>query len=793
MTGPEKEPRSHTNNPYGLPHYLKTHLKETSLLSTHFSDKFRNSFFASLSRWNAVFHDAAKVAPEIQAYLDACESGRPAKSVPHAPPSARAAWLALTRWLDARIKASAKLSAQLAGTSTEAVVQAVLPWPEIILPIYGHHAGLGNAATILQDVAAASDKHAGEALAFLDREGLVPASFPQAIPIADTRRDLLIRMLLSVLVDADRLDTGSHFAARREAFRSHWAEVSGLPQRFYDAQRLLEQNAAGHVSSGTLSPVLFRARTALVNAALAAADGRPGLVRLKAPTGTGKTRAYLGHAVRQIELSRQKGFDPFERIIVALPFLTIIDELAEDLHRIFDGATPAVLEHHSHSRPDPRGKSGSFEAQDTRALAARLAEENWDAPLVVTSFVQLLESLFSNHPSAVRKVHNIVRSVIVLDEIQQIPVGFLDPVMDVLRTLVEDYGCHVVLSTATQIAHEQSRSLPSLAGARFRDIALPHEDQAAMETAAKRVYARRHRNPLSAQDLAARVTRSGSQHLVVLNSRRDALRVFDALCERDAPGARLHLSTWLCPAHRKRLLADIRRMTGDGRPLFVVSTQLIEAGVNLDFPTVWRDMAGVLNLLQAAGRANREGRLAFGVLEIIELLDRTLPGGEYAEACEIGRTLIEGARVIAPQEGLTAPEVSLWPDTTWIDLFDPSLMERQIVRLMASRGTDRERIQDARLRLDFPEVASKFRLMEDDSVPACVDWNGGHQALDRFLRSPSRETRRNLESFLVPVPRTRLPSMMADGNAEWAAEGLLRWTAGYDGALGVGRFLVAGT
>ena len=321
---------------------------------------------------------------------------------------------------------------------------------------------------------------------------------------------------------------------------------------------------------------------------LAAAPLAPGFFALNVPTGGGKTYSSLAFA-----LAHALAHD-LRRVVVAIPFTSIIEQTADAYRQALGVLTErGLVEHHCSLAP----------AKDTRAN--QLAAENWDAPLVVTTNVQLYESLFAAAATPCRKVHRLVRSVIVLDEAQTIPVELLRPTLLALQELVCHYGCTVVLCTATQPALEWRAGEFELGLRNVRPII---QDQAALFAALRRVEVVRV-GRLGDEALADLIAAEHAA-LCIVNTRRHAAELYDALVARGGPAGCYHLSTFMCAQHRRDQLAEIRRRLRDSQPCRLVSTQLIEAGVDVDFPAVYRAPAGFDSLAQAAGRCNREGSRA---------------------------------------------------------------------------------------------------------------------------------------------------------------------------------------
>lgn len=551
--------------------------------------------------------------------------------------------------------------------------------------------------------------------------------------------DVWTRFLFSCLIDADRLATEDFYSpGLRLAALAGREDVPTLRWRLDDS---IDAMVAG-LSAERRASTVNRRRAEVLAACRAEADRPPGLFSLTVPTGGGKTLAAMSFALRHAERHGLR------RVIAAIPFTSIIEQNAAVYRRALGEAN--VIEHHSGLDP--------LKAQETSSRAEtrrRLAAENWDAPVIVTTNVQLFESLFAASPSRCRKLHNIARSVILLDEAQTLPADYLLAVLDVLKELTLHYGCTVVLTTATQPALKRRESLPQgLEGVMeiipdtlslARDLQRVHVSWPAADAPALPYAA-------LAEELATH-----ERVLAVVHKRRDARALVERLPEEN----RFHLSALMCPAHRSARLAEIKERLQDGLPCRLVSTQLIEAGVDVDFPVVYRCLGGLDSLAQAAGRCNREGRLA-----------------------EKGRVVFFRAETLPPPglpcKGLEVIEAMLRDDT--IDLDDPAAYETYFRKLYLACDLDPQGIQSLRQSLSFSTVAGKLRLIDDASTPVVVPYGAAGERLDALRRDgPDRLLLRSLQPFLVNLFERDVSKLKNAGALEEVVDGVLALVPAFHG------------
>jgi CRISPR-associated endonuclease/helicase Cas3 len=691
-------------------------LEAVACLAADLAKKFQAESWGYVA---GLLHDLGKGQPDFQVYLEDCQN-HPEKKIRGPDHSSAGAVLAWQRY-----------------------------WEGLACLLAGHHGGLPSRTNLKERIwKKSNDPAILDALRQAGKILTLPERPPLPIFKSPTQTELFLRLLFSALVDADYLDTEAHFDPGRSGLRLRSFDLAGLAESFWKEQ----DNLSGHDQS-----TVNLARHKIYQACLEAAEWAPGIFRLTVPTGGGKTLSGMAFALRHA-LKHQK-----HRIIVAIPYTSIIDQTAQVYRAIF--GEEAVLEHHS-------ALAVTEEEEDyLRSQWARLAAENWDAPIVVTTTVQFFESLFSNRPAACRKLHNVAQSIIILDEVQTLPTGLLAPVLEVLQQLVDHYGVTVVLSTATQPSLVDSGS-PYLKGLRgeIREIV---PDPARYFQALKRVSYDCPGEAWSWEQVAQEMA-AEPRCLAVVNTKKDALALLDALNDPEA----LHLSTLLCMAHRREVMEEIKKRLDPEMPMpcRVVATQVVEAGVDLDFPVVLRALGPLDRIVQAAGRCNREGRLSMGRVVIFKAAEGNLPckNCDYRTATDLAASYLGRAGV---------------------DLHNPNLFESYFKELYVSVETDVKNINELRAKLNFPEVASRFKLIEDASVPLVVRYPKEDSSVDDLLwrlQTPetllggeARRLLRRLQPYLVNVRRGPLARYQQQGLVRELPLGLWEWQGNYHPVKGL--------
>jgi len=609
------------------------------------------------------------------------------------------------------------------------------------LPIAGHHGGLAGSGDLsLRLEEFLETQQAGlKALAIALRDARVLPRLERVSLNRGTGREFLIRMLLSALADADFLATEEHFEPTKASARGSWPTLDTLWSRFLPNQDGVLAKAAKDPTPAN------KIRAEVYNCCLDAAMSEPGFFRLTVPTGGGKTRSSLAFGLVHALKHRLR------RVVFAVPYTSITDQTAREYRSIF--GDDAILEHHSQMEQPETGES-----QGRATVRHRLSTENWDSPIIVTTTVQLFESMFARRPGKVRKLHNLAKSVIVLDEVQTLPVELLETTLEGLRTLVSEYGCTVVLCTATQPAYERTPVLNRLGNVKPIEI-VPQYARHFKDLESRVRYIPRS-EPLSWADLAAEI-RGEDQVLVVLNASRDAMALLEAL--GDTPDV-VHLSTLLCGAHRRRVLSDIESRVKGGL-VRAVCTQVVEAGVDLDFPLVYRAMGPLDRIVQVAGRCNRHGtRPEQGRVIVFEPRDGSMPRGSY----QVGTRVAE--RLLA-RDGPAG-------------LSDPKLYAEYFEIVFSNANLDAKNIQEFRRALDYPETADRFRFIQP-TVSAVVPYGEAEAKLREWEMAPSRRAWRALQPYVVNLFLWQVPGFERDGFLESLDTGLYRWLGRYDLIRGI--------
>jgi CRISPR-associated endonuclease/helicase Cas3 len=678
---------------------LATHLHNVAALAKEFATPFG---LAAEAESAGLLHDLGKYRNEFQEYLRQKRKAGP--DTHHAIYGAASAF------------------------TDELLLQA--------FAIAGHHSGLPDQHDLNNAVCGEKYDAVKRAIRLLDdfrgNVGKVNLGNSPLVQGAIQREDIYClefatRMVFSALVDADRLDA-AHWPEPVSVDNALTTQRSGdlLDKVMAERERKRQNKLTGEKEAK-----LQQLRNNVFDASLQAASLDPGFFSLTVPTGGGKTLSAMAFALAHAKAHGLR------RVIVVIPFLSIIEQNASVYRKIL--GDDSVLEHHS-AAPEFNDKD-----EEERA-ALETATENWDAPIVVTTSVQFLESLFANKPAKCRKLHRVARSVVVFDEVQTLPTHLLAPVLNVFRELQRNYGVSFVFSSATQPAFSKTGQLPDgFTPEEMREIA-PEVPQLFQALCRVEYHFPKREERLDWPEVAKRLA-TERQSLCVVNLRRHAsllwMQVRETVSEADGTAV-FHLSSSMCAQHRLDVLDRVRRLLAARCPCHLVSTQLIEAGVDVDFPIVWRAMGPLDSIVQVAGRCNREGRLPddeFGRVYVFTPKDNGLPmGGLYQTATGFSSTILLG---ITPHELAT----------------NPALFTRYFGMIHALPQPEGVAIQDHRRELFFRVVGREAKVIEDDTLPVVVDY-GEAKFLIYEIRNRQRAANeprfdkgdlRHLQRFMVNV------------------------------------------
>ncbi|AUI65270.1 MULTISPECIES: CRISPR-associated helicase Cas3' [Glaesserella] len=674
-------------------HILQDHLKKVSELAVRFAGK-RGSLFVEYA---GLLHDLGKFQLAFQEYirkvsglekenahLEDIENNKP-KKIPHSTAGAKYA----VNHLDPLL---GHLLAYL---------------------IAGHHAGLADwhdKGSLKARLQKADDELSAALLGVtqselsndfwqLDEDRLI-SEFQRLFQNNGNlaaELHIWIRFLFSCLVDADFLDTEAFMAGFATADKAKQAGIRPSFPDLHELYQCYELYMAELAKKTDLGRLVNQERQVILQQCFSAAELDKSLFSLTVPTGGGKTLASLGFALKHALKFHKK------RIIYAIPFTSIIEQNAAVFRKVL--GDNVVLEHHSNLEV----------SESNETTKNRLATENWDAPLIVTTNVQLFESLFAARTSRCRKIHNIADSVVILDESQQLPREFQKPITDMMRVLAQDYGTTFVLCTATQ--PELGKEIDAFGRVDMEGLNDVYEIIQDKTTLAKRLqrvqinFPEANSPKQTWQQIAAEITTQPCV-LAVVNTRRHARQLFAELPD---DGIKLHLSANMCAAHRAEVIALIRRYLHEyhnghlNQPLWVVSTQLIEAGVDVDFPVVYRAMAGLDSIIQTAGRCNREGKLPDLGKVVVFRAEQGAPSGSLKQGQDITEEMLVKGLLSEP----------LLPET-FSDYFRRFRAKGAVDKYNISADLTAECSQQNPLAFKFRTAAEKFRLIDNKGVALIV-------------------------------------------------------------------------
>lgn len=666
---------------------LEVHLKNVAELARQFAEPFRGGDWAELIGW---LHDIGKSSQEFQNMLiktadnntnTEIRSGHPDHSTAGAQEANQLYTNGFGKLLAYAI--ASHHSGLLDGKSNEACLSDRL---KKVIPDYSSFLNhLIEFNTNIESLPFTSAKGNNERVAF--------------------QLQFFIRMLFSCLVDADFLDTEAFMNKNNSILRRNTVEISKMNFKLMEALEKLSSEAS--------KTTVNRYRKEILQQCIVAADNSPGLFSLTVPTGGGKTLSSLAFAMKHALKYGMK------RIIYVIPYTSIIEQNADIFRSIF--GDNIVLEHHSNIEIN----ENDYESQ--------LAIENWDASLIVTTNVQFFESLFHNRTSKCRKIHNIPNSVIILDEAQMLPIHLLKPCMEVLRELANSYKNTIILCTATQPALSKTKEFKNGLENVHEIISNPEE----LYNNFKRVEI----IPLSKEQKSItniellKMILEHKQVLCVVNTRKHARELYEQI--KDKTGL-YHLSALMCPVHRSETIKKIKEDLKNNKKCRVVSTQLIEAGVDIDFPIVFRSAAGIDSIAQSAGRCNREGKLTKGKVYIF-YPEKDLPVGFLRQGVEEANAIIRKYDDLLSIKAINEYFLNLY----WRN--EDKLDKEKIL----------EKISEEVSELNFPfrEIAKLFKIIDKDMESIIIPFNDEAKDIIKKLRYAefTKKLARKAQRYCVQV------------------------------------------
>lgn len=601
--------------------------------------------------------------------------------------------------------------------------------------IIGHHSGLLNYGTKIDSegtITARLNKRDGELCDFSDWENEININDIRQLKFNEEvlkffennfSIQMLIRFLFSSLVDGDRLDAQKFSEGEKSIVSSKKLmslnEMLNVFNTFMESKRL----------DGKDNPINL-IRNKIFNDCVNKACGDRGFYSLCVPTGGGKTLSSLGFALNH---AKKNGHD---RIIYSLPFTSIIEQNAKVYSDIFGEEN--ILEHHCNF--NFLNEIGENEYID-KQLKYKLATENWDMPLIVTTNVQLFESMYSNKPSSVRKLHNIYNSIIILDEAQVIPNEYLKPCIKALEELVKNYCCTVLICTATQPEFEKNGLIKNF------DVIEIIDDTYKLFDDLKRVEGK-FIGKQSVKDVCEKIN-SYKQVLIIVNTKKHAKEIFENLSESEG---NFHLSTNMYPNHRKEIIKTIKERLKNGEECRVVSTQLIEAGVDVDFPVVFRSIAGIDSIVQAAGRCNREGKRKNSIVYVFKPDEQSYLGLGYLKlTSQIGEGIINKFDDILSIEAISKYFLELFNNTT----------HRQDKHSILDMIDKRKKTE---INYDFEKISSEFKFIDNIGVQIIIPIGEGEKLLNslKYSEKGIKSILRKLNGFSINIPNYVLRQLIKD-------------------------------
>jgi len=685
---------------------VKNHLENTAKLASEIGKDTGLSEFANIT---ALLHDIGKYSRNFQNKLDGAHI-----KVDHST-------------------AGAKEIVKLFNGNPQAQIIGKL----LSYCIAGHHAGLPNYGSVIDveeegTLLARLKKGINDYSVYAQELDLSQLNIPNFIPIKPVGNNInfslafFTRMVYSILVDADFIETET-FVNNGKKPRGGYDSLSNLCNKNNEFLKRFENP----------SRPIDKKRTETLKVCLEKARNSPGFFRLTIPTGGGKTFTSMAFALNHAV------YNDLKRVIYVIPYTSIIEQNASQFKKYLGSEN--VLEHHSNydwSDQNPIKNEDNDDTTNSALEKLKLATENWDIPIVVTTNVQFFETLFANRPSRCRKLHNIAKSVIIFDEAQMLPLEFIKPCFLSISELVINYGCSTIFCTATQPDIKQF--LPP--DANIEELA---PDPKELFKFYKRVIVKSI-DKVNDEELSKKINEQ-RQALCIVNTRKHAKGLFEYI-EVDG---RFHLSTLMCPIHRKETIEQIKSRLKENLHCRVISTQIMEAGIDVDFPVGYRAISGIDAIIQAAGRVNREGNNDNAELFVFE------PDTQFVkhtptyikQSAEVARTILRNFDDPVCMEAIEKYYSCLY------DLHDSSAFDRKEILGYFDKGIPCD------VNFDFKTAAEEFKLIENNTKSIIIPYNDKVKKILRELGNsifPAKYSRQ-LQIYTVNIYEKEFESLQGKG------------------------------
>lgn len=701
---------------WAKPHLLSEHLNSVAKIAGEFASEFENKDWAELAGY---LHDLGKYNPDWQRYIRR-ETGYYDENA-HIENNGRrpnhSTVGAVVPFIRFNNSPAAKLLAYVIG---------------------GHHSGLPDWIGQLDN--RIYDENGELNTGDLDRisqieetKEFINKNIPSSTPsiFRNNENDskehlhLWVRLLFSCLVDADFLDTEKY--------------MSDTVRERYDSIEQLKNKFDNYIQTKKSDSKLNKKRNDILNQCIKKSKLQPGFFSLTVPTGGGKTLSSMAFALNHALHHNKK------RIIVAIPYTSIIEQTAKvfkygsDIDEEiqlrkeqgnFLFGEDQVVEHHSNIDPDEETSKN------------RLASENWDAPIIVTTNVQLFESLFANKTSTCRKLHNIVNNIIILDEAQMLPPEYLKPILSALKGLVKYFGVTVLFMSATQPALKGKIGTEPVSFTGIEDVTEIIDDPEELAKDFKRVnihFPEDLSKKSDWKDIAEQL-KEYKQVLCIVNAKNDCRKLHSLM-----PEDTYHLSTFMCGEERSEKISEIKNKLKNGETIRVISTQLVEAGVDIDFPVVYRALSGLDSVAQAAGRCNRENKLPAGGKVVVFVPPNQSPSGHLRKAEDACKSIIRNKNYQEFTPDLYTEYFRYFYSN--LNTFDKADFESRLVK----NASD--------FNFAFKEFAEKFYLIDSHNQRSIIVWyestKTGRSSLPLIkqlkIAGPTKDLIRKLQRYTVNV------------------------------------------